>query len=334
MSVKEPLNQHNTNEELDLGQLFTLIQKAVFAVFKGFLRIYHFFRKRAWILIILGIVGLALGYGLTMITSTKLKTDVIVTPTLESKRYLFTIIDEINANIKAKDSIFFDSLQIDIADLKDYEVTIESLDKKSGKELESELQYMEVLQDFENSEATSDIIRNLLLDQNSQEQRITFAFLDPVKGPKIARKLMDYVNNNAYFVNLIETYTANAKNRLKMNDSIIKQLDLLINNYTENMSEQITASEGQLVLQEEDQLDIHELFALKNQLIAESESKRIELIKRETPIRIVNFGKSQPVKLPIFGRTIFLIPVVLIALYLLYELIKYLNRKSDDILLD
>ena len=329
-----PSNSGSPNDEIDLGQLFALIKQGFFGAFKVFLRAYRYIRKNSLILLILGIVGAALGYGLTKITSQKLKTDVIVLPNLESKRYLLNTIEEIKANIKAPNEAFFESLGIPVADIENFEIHIATLDKKSGKEMETELEYMEVLQAFENSDATTDIIRGILIDQNTDEQKITFMYKDPVSGPEIARKLIDYINDNSYFKNLVHTSNTNANTRIKLNDSIIGQLDLLIEGYTQKMKNSIPTSEGQVVVQEEDQLDIHEMLSLKNLLIMQSEAKRIELVKQEKPVRIINFGNTQPVKIPLFGKSMVLMPTLLITLFFVYGFLKYLNKKSDELLID
>ncbi|MBT8235672.1 MAG: hypothetical protein KJO04_05740, partial [Bacteroidia bacterium] len=109
-------NSGSPNDELDLGQLFSLIKKAFLGVFKFFLRFFVYVQNNIVWLAVLGIVGAALGFGLNIISTQKLKTEVIVVPNLESKRYLLNTIEEINANIRADNKEFFDSLNIALAD--------------------------------------------------------------------------------------------------------------------------------------------------------------------------------------------------------------------------
>ncbi|NND15973.1 MAG: hypothetical protein HKN89_06575 [Eudoraea sp.] len=332
MSTHVSNSSGSPNDELDLGQLFALIKQAFLGVFKFFLRFFLYGRKNFIWLAVLAIVGAALGFGLSKISSEKLKTEVIVSPNLESKNYLYDVVNEINGKIKSKDTVFFASLSIGDDEFEKFEVKVEPVTSKSDQDLESEIKYLEALQPFQNSPATSDIIRNMLLDQNSFEQRITFLYKDPISGPAVASKLMDYINDNEYFKRLVQTYNANDRSRLQQNDSIIGQLDRIIESYAAQMESSKQAAEGQLVLSEEEALDIPQLFTLKNSIITQSELRRVNLEQRFAPLSVVNFGKSQPLKTPLFGKSIVLIPLILIGIYILIDLIKYLNRKSKELL--
>ncbi|MBT8236293.1 MAG: hypothetical protein KJO04_08875 [Bacteroidia bacterium] len=325
-------NSGSPNDELDLGQLSSLFKKAFLGVFKFFLRFFVYVRNNIVWLAVLGIVGAALGFGLNKISTKKLKTEVIVSPNLESKKYLYDAVNELNGKIQAKDTAFFTSLGLGETDFDKLEVQVEPVNSKSEKDLETEIKYLKALQSFQNSPGSSEIIKNLLIDQNPFEQRITFLYRDPVSGPKVAQKLMDYINSNEYYNRLVKTYNSNDLSRLKKNDSILRQLDAIIESYTAQMGNSKEASEGQLVLAEGEPLDIPQLFTLKNALITQSEFRRVSLEQRTAPFSIVNFGKSQPVKTPLFGKSIFLIPFILLGIYILIDVIKYLNRKSRELL--
>lgn len=256
-------NSGSPNDEIDLGQLFALIKKGFLGVFKFFLRLFIYVRNNFVWLAVLGIVGAALGFGLNKISTQKLKTEVIVNPNLESKNYLYDAVDEINGKIKAKDTAFFATMGLNEMDLDKFEVIVEPVRIKSGKDRESDMKYLEALEPFQNSEISADIIRNLLRDQNSFEQRITFLYGDPTSGPIVAARLMDYFNNNQFYKKLVDTYNENDRARLQKNDSILDQIDELINSYTTKMNAKERAVEGQLILSDEEVLDIPQLFTLK-----------------------------------------------------------------------
>ncbi len=325
-------NSGSPNDEIDLGQLFALIKKGFLGVFKFFLRFFVYVRNNIVWLAVLGIVGAALGFGLNKISTRKLKTEVIVSPNLESKKYLYDAVNELNGKIKAKDTTFFAFLGLGENDFDELEVQVDPVNSKSEKDLETEIKYLEALQPFQNSPALTEIIENLLIDQNPFEQRVTFLYRDPASGPQIAQKLMDYINSNEYYNRLVQTYNSNDLSRLKKNDSILRQLDAIIESYTAQIGNSKEASEGQLVLAEGEPLDIPQLFTLKNTLITQSEFRRVDLEQRTGPFSIVNFGKSQPVKIPLFGKSIVLIPLILIGIYILIDIVKYLNKKSRELL--
>ena len=331
MNEHIPESVNSNKDEIDLEQFLGLIRKGLLWIFRIFLRFFTYIQRNILWLALLAIIGTALGFGLSRFGDEKLKTEVVVKPNLESKRYLTDAVKELNAKIKARDTTFFSDLEMKASDLENFEILVEDLVLKSAKEKEAEMKYLELLQEFEGSNITNEIVRNMLLDQNPLNQRIVFFYTDPDAGPRLAEQFMDYLNSNSYFGELVRILNENALSRIAKNEDIIKQLDAIIVRYTEGMN-QATQAEGQLVLAEEDQMNIADLFELKNVLIGQTEAKRIELQKRKAPLSIINFGKTQPVKLPLFGNTIFLLPFILIALFILKDFIRYLNRKSKELL--
>ena len=328
-------NQHNKanngTDEIDLGQLFNLIGRGFNRVFRAFLRLFLYFKKNALLLIGLAVVGLAIGYGLNRIISKKLKTEVIVKPQLESKNYLYDVIDEVQANIKAKDTLFFRSIGIEELDFNGLEVTIAPVDDNKVS-TESEMKYLELLQSFENTDAIADIVRAELQNKSSFNHRITFNYKNASLGNEFATKTMAYINSSPYFVGLIEIYRANASGRIKENQDLLLQVDEIIANYAAKMGKESTSFDnGKIVLDNQETVNITGLFSLKNELIRDIESKKLELESRTDPIRIINFGKPQVVQKSFFGKNIVLIPLVLIGLFFLVSFFKYLDRKSLEI---
>lgn len=328
MSDQYPVNPRQ--DEIDLGQVFSLISKGFNNLFKIFLRLFVYVRSNILILGILAIIGLVIGYGLNTIISERLKIEVIVSPNLESKNYLYTGVEELNGKIKAKDSAFFALLDIEIGQVEKFEIAVEDLLSISDKEREAQMKYLEVLKDIEGSTVVRDLIQELLLDQNSLDQRITFYYKDAVSGPEAAGKLLNYLNNNSYYRELLNVHNGNATRRISQNTAILEQMDAIIEKFTEGLNTSQTP--GTLVLAEEDDLNVADLFALKNSLITQTELKRIELQERQSPFSIINFGGPQPVKKPLFGKSLFLVPFVLIALFVFKDVIGYLNRKSNEML--
>ena len=320
--------QKTSSEEIDLGQLFQLIGRGFNSIFIGFLRFFLYIKKNIFILIGLGVLGIAVGFGLKQIKSEKIKTEIIVRPNIDSKDYLYDVVEEIQANIKAENTSFFEPLDIDIKAIKGFEVSVESLGDKTGK-LEDELKYLELLKGLEISGALSDVVRNEILSRNSLNHKITFYYKEGSKGHEFAKILMEYINSNPYFNELISVYLTNANNRISENEALIKQLDQLITKYSANLDADVNnKTEGKIILENEEQLDIRRIFDLKNDLIRDIERKNLELKTRENAIKVINFGKPQEIQLSFFGKTHVLIPMVLIGCFFLFSILKFLDKKA------
>ncbi len=325
---------NNPSDEIDLGQLFQMIRKGFNNLFKRFLKLFIYLKRNALIMIGLAVLGAALGYGLKQISSEKMKTEVIVKPNIESKDYLYDVVAEVQANIKAKNTKFFEPMDINIDELKGFEVSIESMGNKNGK-LEDELQYLELLKGLDIPNSYSDVVRDAILSRNSLNHKITFFYKEGTKGNESAQKIMEYINSNPYFNELIAVYLENAGNRIKENENLIKQLDELISQYSTNLaskSNDQSTNQSRIILDGEEEMDIRALFDLKNDLIRDVESKRVELKTRENAIKVINFGKPQEVIIPFFGKTLVLLPLIFVGVFFLFSILKYLNKKSQELL--
>ncbi len=324
-----PANQ-NSSDEIDLGQLFQLIGRGFNAVFRFFLRVFLYLKKNIFILIGLVVVGLAIGYGLNKIISKKLKTEVIVKPQMESKNYLYDVINEIQANIKAKDTVFFKSIGIEEIDFSGLEVTINRVVEEATTETDT--QYLELLQSFENTDAIADIVRAELQNKSSFNHRITFFYKNPDLGKDFANTVMEYINTNPYFDGLLKIYRSNASSRIEENQMLLKQVDEIITNYTSSLAAKGNTSVSErIVLDNQEQVNIAALFEYKNLLIRDIETKKLELVERTEPVIVINFGKPQMVQTSFLGKNIVLIPIVLLVIFFLVSFLVYLNNKSKTL---
>ncbi len=174
MADNQANNNQSNSDEIDLGQLFRMIGNGFNNLFRAFLRVFLYLKKNALILAALVLVGAGIGYALGKIISEKLKTEVIVKPQMDSKNYLYDVIDEIQANLKAKDTAFFKSIGVDEISFDGLEISINKVQSDGGDEGDS--QYLELLQSFENTESISDIVRAELQNKSSFNHRITFLY--------------------------------------------------------------------------------------------------------------------------------------------------------------
>lgn len=322
----QPVN-NGTSDEIDLGQLFQMIGRGFNKIGILFLKLFLYLKKHAIILGILVVVGVGLGYGLNQISRKKMKIEVIVKPNLESKNYLYDVIAEIESNIRSKDSVFFKNIGADVTNLREFKISIEPIEdeKKGGGDLE----YLELLEKFQTNEEFLDVIKSELSNKTTLNHRITFLFKNPSEGKLFAQKVMEYINSNGYFKELAITSNQNALERIKRNETFIKQIDELISIYSQSFNNQSSqAIDGRIVMDNTEKINVTGLFALKNQLIQSIERKKIEVKEQREAINIVNFGNTQQVKRVFFAKGIVLIPLSLVGLFFVFSAIKYMNRKA------
>ncbi len=317
-------------EEIDLGQLFQFIGRGFNRLFKGILKVFLYLKRNLLKFGILIISGFLVGFGLSQIITKQLKTEVIVKPNLDSKEYLYDAVEEINANIKAGNNDFFDELGIDLEESKGLVIEIQPIEKEEIEDMNDEVQYLELLEKFRDEEGVLDVVRSEILKKSVLNHRITFYYQDAESGAEAARILMDYINSNDYFKQLITLHNQNAQQRIEKNTELLSQIDQLIAGYTSDLKSD-RELQGTLVLSDAEQLNVPGLLRLKQELIRDTEIKKLEILGYNDAIRIISFGKPQQVTKSFFAKTPILIPTLLVALFLLIDLSKYLNRKASEL---
>ena len=328
MQNEDRENRHQ--DEIDLGQLLGLMGKGINKIVISILRLFNYFKRNILKFIVLIIVGGLVGFGLNKIFEKRLTIEVIVIPNAESKIYLYDVVNEIGSNIKSKDSIFFNKLNININDLRGFGVEISAAEQEQVEDIDDKLKYLEMLEKFRDESGIIDVVRNEIASKTTLNHRINFYFKDAVKGREIVQKLMNYINSNNYYNELVEVYSENAKIRIKKDQELLDQIDNLIAIYSDELRKE-DKSDATVILNDSEKLNITGLFRLKNELIRDIETKKIEIQTKKEAIQVVSFGSVQQVQKSFFSRTIVLIPTILILLFILWDILKAINRRASEL---
>tara|TARA_R110000744_G_scaffold378032_1_gene493662 strand:+ start:589 stop:1584 length:996 start_codon:yes stop_codon:yes gene_type:complete len=330
MASNQSSYTQNNSDEIDLGQLFQLIGRGFNAIFRWVLRVFLYLKKNMLLLIGLVVVGLAIGYGLNQIISKKYKTEVIVKPQIESKNYLYDVVSEIQSNIKSKDTLFFKSIGVDNIDFDGLNIEISRVAEVGGSE--SDIKYLELLQSFENTDAIADIVRAELQNKSSFNHRITFYYKNADFGREFAQKVLNYINTNTYFNRLLEVHKSNANDRIVEDQKLLAQVDQIITNYTTGLASKGSfSSNDRIVLDNQEQVNIADIFEYKTGLIRDIETKKLELEERTVPVSIINLGQPQVEQKSFFGESLVLIPIIFVSVFFILSVLVYLNKKSKSI---
>lgn len=335
MADQQSPKNSNTTDEIDLGQLLELIKKGFKDLGNFFLRVFIYLKRNAFKLLGLIVIGLAISFGLNQIISKKLQTDVIVRPNFESKNYLFDVVEEVAANIKSRNQLFLEEMNLSAEDLEGFSIeviAIEDEENETDEAVLNEMKYLEVLQNLKDESFVIDILRSELSEKSVIDYKISFTYKDPAKGPGIVEKLMKYINTNDYFNQLKTTYQENATARIEKNSQLIAQIDQLVENYSKALlAEKQKSGTGVVYMEKENTLNVPSLLDLKNTLLKEIEVKRLEMAQQTGILSILNFGKTHEVSTSFFNQTYFLIPTILVVGFLILSFFGYLERKAKEI---
>ena len=329
-----PTNQ-NSSDEIDLGQLLELVKKGFHNLGNFFLRIFIYVKRNVLKLAGLILLGIGISFGLSKVVSKKLKTDVIVRPNFESKNYLYDVVEELKANLKSQNEVFFNGLDVVVEDLEGFKINvapIEDEEVESDDSILNEIRYLEILENFKDETFVIDILRSELTEKSVIDHKIIFNYKDPIAGPIVVKKLMKYISTNTYFSELKAVHDENAALRINKNTQLIDQIDQLVNNYSVALlADKQKSGTGVVYMEKENTLNVPSLLSLKNILLKEIEEKRLEIEQNKSVLGILNFGNTQEVKKTFLDQTYFIIPALLLAGFFLLSLFKYLDRKSKEI---
>ena len=331
-------SKDGTSDEIDLSQFFRLIGAGFRKAFSCLLTVFLYLKRNIWWFAGLILAGGLAGYLMDQNGEERQQIEVVVTPNLDENDYLFStrtylydVVEEIQSEISARDTAFFKELGMDIDRMTGFEIGISPIIPLSKEVLEGDQQILEVLQELGDSDAISEMAASALKSQVIRDHRLIFAFSDLEIGEDYARKLLEYINSNTYYSRIVGIQKGNALERIESNDSLIKQIDVLVETYTSKIGRDRQGTTGQLVVDNQEILDIPALLRLKNNLQSETEMKRLEFEMKQGPVTVVNFGEPHKLVQPLFKRNLVQFPLIFISAFLLVSLIGYLNRKAKDL---
>ncbi|MDO6759736.1 hypothetical protein Q4566_05945 [Tamlana sp. 2_MG-2023] len=320
------------SDEIDLGDLFKLIGNFFRNLFKAFLRVFLFFKKNLIRLVVLIILGLVIGIGLSKIVTKKFKNEVIVRSNFGSKEYLYNKVDEIKNNISNRDSLFLTKLQIDEEDLKGFNFKIEEIENEVIEEDERE-QYLELLKAFPTEKFALEGVRAELIKKRSLNHKITFYFDNSDLGIELSKKILQIINSNSYFQELKNVSNKNLELRIQKNENQLSQINELISNYSKSLLKETDKNSTTTIFNAEGSaLNIGDAMRLRISLLKENEAAAIDLLEEQDVISIISFGGVQGDSESLFVNMTKVLPIVFVSLFFLFTFIVYLNRKSKELL--
>ncbi len=325
------MGDNQAADEIDLAQLLALIKKGLNKIANFFLKGYLFLKNNFLKLAGLTLLGVAAGFALNKIISEKHKIEVLVRPNFESKNYLYDKVEEINQNIKSKNSYFIEALNFKEDELDGFEIEIKAVqdeDIESEEAIAQQTKYLEVLRNFKNESFVIDILKSELSEKSIINHKIVFKNNSAINDDEVVNKLINYINKNDYFEGLKKINSENATSRITENKALIVQIDALIRDYSKALAMGSKKQDASMVYMEKENLNVPALLNLKNKLNVEIENKNFELEQQKEVISILNIGKSQKIEKPLFNRNYTLLPLIFIFSFFLFSFFQYINKRA------
>jgi lipopolysaccharide export system protein LptC len=319
------IQPQNPNQEVDLFYVKNKLKGYITQVNDSFFDAILFIKRNIIILIVLLVGGYWLGN--YQDSSTKAYNHkIIAIPNFNSVDYLYGEIERINLKIGDKDSVFLNSIG-----LKHYRnvagIKIEPIvdiyefidDSKSNQETDRKFELFKLLSE---SGEMDKMLEDKPTSKNYKNHLITISTVGQAANRDVVESLFAYLNAEPYFKAVQQQYKISLDQTMIANDSTIKQIDNVMNNFS-------AAGSSSNITYYNDNRPLHEILRIKEQLLKEQEINRVKKINYEKIVKEASVQLNVRDDEGLHGKMKFIIPVLFILLFLcIAKFINFYKKQS------
>lgn len=321
-------SQNNTdNQEIDLSNVSksigNVLEKISSLIFQGIL----FIKKRIFIISILFLLGLGLGFYLDR-TNTDYDHEIIVTPNFGSNDYLYSKVELLNSKIKEKDTLLLTKMGFKNIN-KIGKIEVEPI-VDIYKFIKNSAENFELIKLMAEDGDLKKIVEDKITSKNYPFHALQVSTSKKVTDDGFTKPLLNYLNDSEYFKRLQGVYITNAEIKMRENDSIIKQIDGFLNTFKNNSNGGGSKSNSLVYYNENTQLN--EIIKTKDLLILEQGSHRVEKIINERIIKDISVTTNIKNTKSINGKMKLVLPILFVFLYLVvYSVVAFYKREQKKL---
>lgn len=322
MSTKVP--QNNTDQEIDLVLISKKISNFFERINASIFRSIQFFIRNWLIVLILVVVGFGLGTLLDKTQKTYVH-EIIVTPNFKSTDYLYAKIDLINSKINEGDTLFLKNV-VGIQQPK----ALKSIEIKPIADvynfITNKPENFQLIKLMAEDGDIKKILEDNVTSKNYTNQTIILSTNKKSSEKKLIQPLLKYFNESEYYSKIQKETYYNVATKLKEIDSIIKQIDGVLSNFS-NTSKGSLKNDKLVYYNENTQLN--DIIKTKDALINEQSFHRIELIGFDKIIKDNSISINIKNKKSFFLKFKFLLPIFFLGIFFFWDYGKrfYKNQK-------
>ena len=342
----------NTNEEVDLGQIFNAIgtlfksaKSAVFQLFQGLgnllLWFLLFLQKNVLFFILSAIAGVVAGYFIEDRQPTKYISKMVVEPNFNSVQQLYNNVVFYNDLAKSKDSITLGSTLGVSSEMASSIVKV-TVDSYSDENQKIQL-FDRFIRELDTTTVKAIDYNEFLKNFNSLDARfhqITIIATNSDVAKMVQPQILSAIEKNNYFKRQKEIFETNIELQETINTQQLKEIDSLQELYKKVLLEQasnpLQGTNISLGEATNDRSGVKELALLDQRELIKQRLVRLnqESTDKETIVNVISDFPAKGVKDNRWSSNlILLLPLVLsgatMALLLLIRLNKYLRTKSE-----
>lgn len=321
------MSEHSTkptsvDDEIDLGVVFKAIQNFFRKIIITLLNVIRFYYKHKFILIALIVVGLVMGYFWEKSFEKTYTNNLLVTTNFESADYLYAKVESLNNKVEIGDSVFLYSVfgknykSVKSIEIKPFIDIYNFVSKRESNKDVFELLFEE--------EANLEFLENPINSKNYKFHNIVYKVEGENNHEKLSNTLITYFNNNSYFNEIREASQINLKKIIDDTRNSINQIDSILTYSRQQRSIKVEENE----LSFSDNTGLNDLVIAKRDLGRYLGILQNDMITETEAIKFVDGNYKVIDNEELLNKNkIKLFPLVLIILYSLIFLFRYISNK-------
>ncbi|MBN8567981.1 MAG: hypothetical protein J0M25_14765 [Flavobacteriales bacterium] len=320
MSSNSPINSEN--QEIDLTQ----IAQKVNGLYEGFLtRIFKFLlflKRNSLILLAIFIIGAGIGFYLDK----KVKTynhQMIIMPNFGSTDYVYAQIDLLQSKINENDTLFLK--EIGIKEPKKLgKIKIEPI-IDVYKFVDNKTENFDLLKLMAEDGNIDKIIEEKTTSKNYPFHTLSYSTSKLSSNENTVEPILNFLNSSVYFKEIQKEYVQNIQVKMKENDSIITQINGVLNQFKNKMNN----NQGDKLVYFNENTQLNEIIKTKDLLIREQGSLRLDLVNLNKVVRDISVIINQKETKGTSGKMKFVLPLFFFFMFLIGNgLIRFYKTQS------
>lgn len=318
------MDKKSHDQDIDLGQLFSKIGNVYQNILNKIFDIILFIKRNLVVLLVLLLVGFAVGLFLDK-TSKSYDHEIIVSPNFGSVDYLYAKIALLDAKKKDSDTLFFNSLgfsKVDQLGKIEIEPVIDVykfVDKKPDN--------FDLIKLMAEDGDLEKIVENEITSKNYPFHKIKFSTDENTSRENTIDPLLKFLNDSEYFATIQKQFIENEQLKMKANDSIIKQIDNLLEGFSKSVA---SGSRTDKMVYISDNNQLNEIINTKNGLVGEQGLIKLALLNNDHIIKEISTTINSLNTKGINGKRKLILPIMFIVLFVGINVFKNFYKKQIE----
>lgn len=319
MSSNLPINSNE--QEIDLGKIAKKINRGfenfLSWIFSGIL----FFKRN--FLLILGLIVVGYFFGSMLDKNIKsYDNQIIVSPNFGSTDYVYSKIELLQSKINEGDTMFLK--KIGIGDVEKFKrIKIEPI-IDVYKFINNKTENFELIKLFAEKGSVDKIVEDKLTSKNYPFHLISFTTSKVTTEEKTIKPFLNYLNDSYHFKEIQKEFINNINIKMKANDSIIKQIDGLMNQFAK-VSE---SSHSEKLVYYNENTQLNEIIKTKELLVREQGQLRLDLVNLNKVVKESSIIINDKNTKGFAGKLKLIFPLFLLFILMFLRSFKIFYRKQ------